>query len=100
MLTPINDLADHTSTLVGLLCTAVTVAALLLYRLINSIDRKVDTALQCLKVLTANCASRTSECHKDFVLKEDFNVWKKGRDDPGGLWEAINKLRELYKRNS
>jgi hypothetical protein len=27
--------------------------------------------------------------------KIDFGEWKKGRDGPGGLWDAINRLRNV-----
>ena len=90
----VNDLSAHTSTLVALLGIATTVAALLLYRLINSIDRKVDVALQCLKVLADGCIMRNAECGKEFIHQTEFTAWKAGRDGPGGLWEAINKLRD------
>ena len=93
----VSDLSEHTSTLVALLSLFATVAGVLLYRLINSIDKKVDLALQCLKTLTDGCNSRATACNKEFVHKDEFTEWKKGRDGPGGLWEAVNKIRDLYK---
>ena len=53
---------------------------------------------------TKSCA----DCKQNFLSVDAFNEWKlehmqmfkewkRGRDGPGGLWEAINKLRERMK---
>jgi hypothetical protein len=86
----VQELSNHTGTLLTLIGVAWGLTGFLFWRLITGLEAKVDLANQCLKALAKGCGDRRDDCNKDFVGKVEFTEWKKGRDDPGGLWHAIN----------
>lgn len=85
-----HELSNHTGGLVALLGLAWGIVGFLFFRLVNGMDKKIDQLTKCIYDLTTGCASRRGDCDKDYVGKGEFTEWKKGRDEPGGLWHAIN----------
>ena len=98
------DLAEHIGAIISLLGVFAGIAAMLLWRMLVRVEKKVDDIGTWILGFTKSCA----DCKQNFLSVDAFNEWKlehmqmfkewkRGRDGPGGLWEAINKLRERMK---
>lgn len=95
------DLAEHIDTIIELLGLFAGIAGLMFWRMFTRMEKKVDDIGNWI----LGSLDRCSECKKEFLSVEAFNEWKNehlaafkewrlGRDGSGGLWEAINKIRE------
>jgi hypothetical protein len=95
------DLAEHIDTIIELLVLFAGIAGLMFWRMFTRMEKKVDDIGNWI----LGSLDRCSECKKEFLSVEAFNEWKNehlaafkewrlGRDGSGGLWEAINKIRE------
>jgi hypothetical protein len=103
-----TDLAEHVGALVALLGISAGISTMLLWRMMIRMEKKVDDIGEKIGAWMLNAVKDCAACKdvldgKYLPLKvfEDwkaehmtmFRLWQKGRNDPGGLWDVINKIR-------
>jgi hypothetical protein len=78
-----QDLVEHVDTLASLIATAGGIIGLLIWRLLNRMEKKLEELChhhhQCREKLPER-----------FVNRPEFENWKKSR---GELWKRINRHR-------
>jgi hypothetical protein len=103
-----QNLAPHVGVLVSLLGLFAGACAYLLWRMMIRLEKKVDDIGEKIVAWMLAAVKDCSICKADLEGKflsiqafndwkaefmETFRQWQVGRTGPGGLWDAINKIR-------
>ena len=99
-----QNLAPHVGVLVSLLGIFAGISAMLIWRMLVRMEKKVDKIGDWIVGSVTKCGECKEDLKEEFLSKkafddwkaeflESFRLWQKGRDDPGGLWDIINRIR-------
>jgi hypothetical protein len=89
--------ASHYLAIIGVILSILSLLAVLVaymaWQAFKELKEEIQRGRLWREAFVVSCGVCKLDQVDRFISKDDFSMWKAGRNGPGGLWEAINHHR-------